>query len=209
MRLAMPIWCSIMRQGDLFGNEIAGALPVAGLRLVEDAITTRDEAALVHRIDAAPLAPFRFQRWEGKRLTAHYGRAYDHERGLQVEADPLPGWLLDLRKRLAPLFATAEQDWVQALLIRYDPGAGIGWHRDRPIYGRIMGLSLGAPAVMRFRRRLSETAGTGERTKFARASVTLPPLSLYLLDGAARQEWEHSIAPMDVTRRSITFRTLR
>ncbi|WP_240956977.1 alpha-ketoglutarate-dependent dioxygenase AlkB [Pseudopontixanthobacter vadosimaris] len=199
----------MMRQGNLFANGSGGAPPLAGLRLVEDAITARMEAGLADRIDAAPLAPFRFQRWEGKRLTAHYGRAYDHEKGVQVEADPLPGWLLELRATLASLLGTAERDWAQALLIRYDPGAGIGWHRDRPIYGRIMGLSLGAPAVMRFRRRLSAAPGEGERARFARLSVTLPPRSLYLLEGAARQDWEHSIAPMEVTRRSITFRTLR
>jgi alkylated DNA repair protein (DNA oxidative demethylase) len=42
---------------------------------------------------------------------------------------------------------------VQALLIRYDPGAGIGWHRDRPLFEHVVGISLGAPATMRFRRR--------------------------------------------------------
>ena len=128
----------------------------------------------------------------------------DSEKGLQVDADPLPDWLLALRASLAPLFEIAEQELVQALLIRYDPGAGIGWHRDRPIYGRIMGLSLGAPAIMRFRRRLGKNSGEGGRTKFDRVPVALPPRSLYLLDGAARQEWEHSIAPMEDTRRSIT-----
>lgn len=198
-----------MWQGDLFGNEDGGGLPVAGLRLVEEAVSPKAEADLMQRIDGVPLAPFRFQQWEGKRLTAHYGRAYDHEKGLQVDADPLPDWLLELRASLAPLFDIAEQELVQALLIRYDPGAGIGWHRDRPIYGRIMGLSLGAPAIMRFRRRLGKISGEGGRTKFDRVPVALPPRSLYLLDGAARQEWEHSIAPMEDTRRSITFRTLR
>lgn len=196
-------------QGDLFGNENGGGLPVEGLRLVEEAVSPEVEADLMQRVDEAPLAPFKFQQWEGKRLTAHYGRAYDHEKGLQVEADPMPAWLLNLRAGLAPLFGMAEQDWVQALLIRYDPGAGIGWHRDRPIYGRIMGLSLGAPTIMRFRRRLAKNPGEGGRANFDRAPFALPPRSLYLLEGAARQEWEHSIAPMEDTRRSITFRTLR
>ena len=43
---------------------------------------------------------------------------------------------------------------------------------------------------------------------FDRRNVALPQGSLYLLSGEVRREWEHSIAPMDVTRRSITFRTL-
>jgi alkylated DNA repair dioxygenase AlkB len=86
------------------------------------------------------------------------------------------------------------------LLIRYDPGAGIGWHRDRPQFGKVFGLSLGAPAKLRLRRR---TPGGFER----RAAV-LEPRSAYLLDGEVRREWEHSIAPVAQTRRSITFRTL-
>jgi alkylated DNA repair dioxygenase AlkB len=34
------------------------------------------------------------------------------------------------------------------------------------------------------------------------------PRSAYLLSGPARQDWEHSIAPGDTLRFSITFRTL-
>ena len=89
---------------------------------------------------------------------------------------------------------------MQALLIRYDPGAGIGWHRDRPVFAHVLGVSLGARAVMRFRRR--RDGG------FDRASAPLAPRAIYHLSGAARHAWEHSIAPMDATRWSITFRSL-
>jgi alkylated DNA repair dioxygenase AlkB len=113
----------------------------------------------------------------------------------------LPDWLRSLREHLGPQVAMDPAELEAALLIRYDPGAGIGWHRDRPQYGEVLGLSLGAPCVMRLRRR---TADGFERRKLA-----LPPRSLYRLSGEVRWQWEHSIAPMDVTRRSITFRTLR
>ena len=89
---------------------------------------------------------------------------------------------------------------VQALLIRYDPGAGIGWHRDRPVFEHVLGISLGAPATMRFRRR--KPGG------FDRATRLLAPRSIYHLTGQVRHEWEHSIAAMEVTRWSITFRSL-
>jgi alkylated DNA repair dioxygenase AlkB len=89
---------------------------------------------------------------------------------------------------------------VQALLIRYDPGAGIGWHRDRPVFEHVLGISLGAAATLRLRRR---SAGG-----FARAAASLAPRSIYHLTGEARHAWEHSIAPLQVTRWSITFRSL-
>lgn len=185
-------------QGDLFRTEEPA---VPGLRLVTGAVTPAEERALAKHIDAAPLEPFQFGQWRGKRLTAHYGSAYDFTRGRLDAAPPLPDWLLALRERLAPLVGLDPADLEAALLIRYDPGAGIGWHRDRPQYGDVLGLSLGAPCTMRLRRRTA--------TGFDRRKLELAPRSLYRLSGEVRWEWEHSIAPMDQPRRSVTFRTLR
>ena len=186
------------RQGELFAAE---APLVPGLMLVADAVAPAEAARLAARIDAAPLQPFEFGQWRGKRLTAHYGSAYDFARGRLGEAPPLPDWLLALRDCLAPLAGMDPAALEAALLIRYDPGAGIGWHRDRPQYGEVLGLSLGAPCVMRLRRRVADG--------FERRKLALPQRSLYRLAGEVRWDWEHSIAPMDVTRRSVTFRTLR
>lgn len=184
-------------QGELF----AAPPVVSGLVLVEGAVSAAEEAALAAHIDAAPLAPFEFGQWRGKRLTVNYGSAYDYQRARPKDAPPLPDWLIGLRERLAPLVGRDPAAFVQGLLIRYDPGAGIGWHRDRPQYGEVIGLSLSNSATLRLRRRTP--AG------FERRSVELPPRSLYLLTGEVREQWEHSIAPMEVVRRSITLRTMR
>lgn len=175
--------------------------PVPGLALVPAAIGTGETRALEALIDAAPLAPFRFGQWQGKRLTASYGSGYDYQRGRLAEAPPIPPPLRALAEALAPQVGVDPNAIAQALLIRYDPGAGIGWHRDRPQYAEVLGLSLSAPAVLRLRRR---TAGG-----FERRNIDLPPRSLYRLSGEVRQEWEHSIAPLEQARRSVTFRTLR
>lgn len=184
-------------QGELF----AAPPIVPGLVLVERAVSEAEERALEAHIDAAPLAPFQFGQWEGKRLTVHYGSAYDFGRQRLDPAPPLPDWLVAARERLAPQVGRDPAAFQAALLIRYDPGAGIGWHRDRPQYGEVLGLSLSAPCVLRLRRRTERG--------FERRKIELPPRSLYLLSGEVRTEWEHSIVPMDVTRRSITLRTLR
>ena len=186
------------KQGELFGvNEPV----VPGLVLVPEAVSPEEERALAARIDAAPLEPFRFGQWRGKRMTVHYGRAYDFARGRLDEAPPLPDWLVALRERLGPLVGVDPAALEAALLIRYDPGAGIGWHRDRPQFGDVLGLSLGAPCTLRLRRRTE--AG------FERRAVPLPARSLYRLSGEVRHDWEHSIVPMEETRWSVTFRTLR
>lgn len=187
----------MLNQGELF----AAPPLVPGLRLIEGAVSEAEQRELEVRIDAAPLAPFQFGQWEGKRLTTHYGSGYDFTSQRLAGAPPLPGWLLTLRDKLAPKMALEPALFEAALLIRYDPGAGIGWHRDRPQYDKVLGLSLSAPCVFRLRRRTA--------TGFERRNIDLPPLSAYLLEGEVRRDWEHSIVPMDVTRRSITFRTLR
>jgi alkylated DNA repair dioxygenase AlkB len=184
-------------QHDLFTD--APILP--GFTLWTDVVSTMEESELEALLDAAPLAPFQFGPWEGKRLTAYYGHGYDFGRGKLKEAPPMPGWLRDLADRAERVTGQPSGAFVQALLIRYDPGAGIGWHRDRPQFGTVAGLSLGSAAALRLRRRTA--------TGFERRTVLLPPRSLYRLEGEARHGWEHSIAPADRTRRSITLRTLR
>ncbi|MXO66603.1 alpha-ketoglutarate-dependent dioxygenase AlkB [Altererythrobacter endophyticus] len=188
-------------QGDFFADT-PPAFTVPGLTLVEEAITCEQERDYAAAIDVAPLAPFRFGQWEGKRLTVNYGSAYDYARGKVTDAPDFPAWLEALKHQLAPLFDLDPAALRQALLIRYDPGAGIGWHRDRPQYGDVLGLSLSAPAVLRLRQR-QESGG------FRRHTVPLARRSAYRLSGKARQEWEHSIVPMEVTRHSITLRTMR
>ena len=185
-----------LHQPDLF----AALAVLPGFSLVEDFVASGEEAELSARIDAAGLAPFKFQGWEGKRLTASYGYSYDFERGRILPAEPIPDWLMPLRERIAVWAKLDPERLVQALLIRYDPGAAIGWHRDRPQFGEVFGLSLGSEVPLRLRRRAEG--------KFERRAVALPPRSLYRLSGEARQGWEHSIAPQETTRRSITFRTL-
>nr|WP_116092085.1 alpha-ketoglutarate-dependent dioxygenase AlkB [Sphingomonas crusticola] len=181
-------------------KDLFEAAPVPGLVVADNLISDSEEAALIAAIDATELAPFRFQGWLGKRLTHSFGWHYDFDRAQFAKADPIPEWLLPLRSKAAGFAGMAAEEFVQALLIRYDPGAGIGWHRDRPVFEHVLGISLGNPATLRLRRR----TGLG----FERASVELVPRSVYHLSGSVRHEWEHSIAPMDVPRWSITFRSL-
>ena len=181
---------------DLFQDQL---LP--GLATATELVTPSEESELIARIGAVALAPFRFQGWTGKRLTHSFGWSYDFDRGRLDAGDPLPDWLLHLRERAATLARMPAEELVQALLSRYDRGAGIGWHRDRPAFEHVIGLSLGAPSTMRLRRR---RPGGG----FDRASFPLEPRAADHLTDEARHEWEHSIAPVLQPRWSITFRSL-
>jgi alkylated DNA repair dioxygenase AlkB len=180
---------------DLFGLPI-----VPGCSLRQDFIAEEEQRDLIARIDNTQLSPFRFRQWTGKRLTHSFGWSYDFVTGGFAATEPIPDWLRPLQARAARAAGLDAEELVQAMLIRYDPGAGIGWHRDRPVFEHIIGISLGEPATLRFRRR----AGT----RFERASLPLAPRSIYHLSGQARHGWEHSIAEMAATRWSVTFRSL-
>lgn len=184
-------------QLNLFGSLPQGP---AGIATIEGIVSPDEERVLIAAIDATDPTPFRFQGWLGRRLTSSFGWTYDFDAGRSIEAPAIPAFLLQVRARAAAFARLDPDDLVQALLIRYDPGAGIGWHRDRPMFEHVIGVSLGAVATMRLRRR--------RPVGFYRAALPLVPRAAYHLSGEARHDWEHSIAPLDETRWSITFRSL-
>jgi alkylated DNA repair dioxygenase AlkB len=173
---------------------------IAGLRYAEAVVGEAEEEQLIERLIRTDLSPFRFHGWLGNRKTKSFGWRYDFDDASFAPTDPVPGWLAPLRETAGAFAGVQAEDFVHVLLARYDPGAGIGWHRDRDVFDQVVGISLAAPATLRFRRR--KPGG------FDRANLEVAPRSAYLLSGEARREWEHSITPGDALRFSITFRTL-
>ena len=185
-------------QPSLF--EAPPALP-EGMRLQAELITAEAERALTERFSSLPFEPFQFRGFEGRRRVVSFGWRYDFAHGRLGPAEPLPAWLLPLREGAAAFLGVRPEMLEHALLTEYAPGAAIGWHKDRPEFGEVAGVSLGAPCTFRLRRR----AGGG----WERRSFTAPPRSAYTLQGPARTEWEHSIPPVEALRWSVTFRTLK
>lgn len=171
-----------------------------GLKVAVEQLAAAEETELISRIEGMGLVPFRFQQWLGKRESRSFGWNYDFQTGNFARTDPIPAWLEPLRKKVAEFARVPLDNLEQVILLRYGADAGIGWHRDRSVFGEVMGVSLGTEATLRFRRR--SAAG------FIRAHVPLAPRSFYLLSGEARNEWDHSIQPTGAPRWSITFRTL-
>jgi alkylated DNA repair dioxygenase AlkB len=186
-------------QANLFGDDRPPQPP--GLAYRPGFLDAAEEAALAAHLAELPFQAFQFHGFEGKRRTLSFGWRYVFDgSGLQA-GEPMPEWLLPCRDRAAAWAGLAPAALEHALLTEYAPGAGIGWHRDRSVFGDVVGISLLAPARLRFRRK---AAGQWERT-----ALLAEPRSAYILRGEARTDWEHSIAPMDSLRYSITFRTMR
>jgi len=173
---------------------------IAGLDYREEVVNEAEERELIDRLDALDLSPFRFQGWLGNRKTMSFGWRYDFDDASFSRTEPIPDWLNPVREKAAAFAGLNPDDFAHVLLARYDPGAGIGWHRDRDVFEPVVGLSLATPATLRFRQRTS--------TGFRRVGLEVAPRSAYLLSDESRWDWEHRITPGDQLRFSITFRTM-
>ena len=160
------------------------------------------EQALLAEIERLDFHEIRMHGVVAKRTARHFGLDYDYERrGVVTDVDPIPDWLLGVRVAAAELAGVGADELVEALVQRYPEGSTIGWHRDAPMFGTVVGVSLASACRMRFRR----DAG-GERRTF---ELELEPRSGYVLAGPARTHWQHHVPPTKALRYSITFRTLR
>jgi DNA oxidative demethylase len=182
-------------QADLFAQPL-----IDGLDYRAEFITAAEHDELIEQLGAVDVTPFRFHGWLGNRKTKTFGWRYDFDDASFTPAEPIPDWLLPLRSKAASFARVGPEEFAHVLLARYDPGAGIGWHRDRPQFELVVGISLVSPAMMRFRQRTDDG--------FRRAKLLIEPRSAYLLSGQSRWDWEHSISPGEELRFSITFRTL-
>jgi alkylated DNA repair dioxygenase AlkB len=172
-----------------------------GFRYEPDFLSADEERDLVARFAGLPFRPFEFRGYLGKRRVVSFGWRYDFNTQALARADAIPDFLLPLRDRAARFGGVAPGDFQHVLLTEYAGGAEIGWHRDRFVFGRVVGISLLSPCTLRFRRKRD--------ARWERASPIVEPRSAYLLEGPSRTEWEHSIPAIDGLRYSITFREYR
>jgi alkylated DNA repair dioxygenase AlkB len=188
-------------QISLFGDPPEAPAFPDGFAYEPELITPAHEAKLLEDIRELPFREFEFQGFTGKRRVVSFGWRYDFNTHRLEPADPIPDFLSDVRQSAAQFAALDAAALEQALVTEYSAGAAIGWHRDRPVFGDVIGISLLSPCTFRLRRQ----AGEG----WERVSLTAEPRSVYLLRGAVRTEWEHSIPAVETLRYSITFRTRR
>jgi alkylated DNA repair dioxygenase AlkB len=172
-----------------------------GFKYQPGLISSADERALLSEIEKLPFKEFEFHGFVGKRRTVSFGWQYDFSDAMLRRADEIPEFLTPLRQAAAEFAGLPPELLQHALVIEYSPDASIGWHRDKAVFGDVIGISLLSSSRFRFRRKLGAS--------WERVSLTVEPRSAYLLRGPSRTEWEHSIPAVESLRYSITFRSLR
>ena len=182
---------------DLFGEP---QLP-DGFRYRPDVLSAAEEKQMAARFAALPLKPFEFHGYPGNRRIFTFGHKYMFAGADTSEDHSIPDAMRPLMEIAGQISGKPADSFAQVMVTEYAPGAGIGWHLDRPNYEDIVSISFLAPCALRLRRKAGE--------KWERRSAEIAPRSAYLLHGAVRNDWQHSIAPMDRLRYSVTLRTFR
>src|SRR4051794_40279190 len=192
--------------GDLSPFEVSAQVP-DGFIYRTDFISEVEERELILAIEKIHLEPFKYYQFTGKRRTVSFGWQYEFGKTEITTAPELPGFLLPLRTRAGEFFGIDPMALVQASILEYSPGSPIGWHRDIPQFGVVAGISLAAPCRMRFRK--YDRAQSKKSTRGEILSIELQPRSIYLMSGASRESWQHSIPPVKELRYALMMRTLR
>lgn len=190
--------------GDLF--EVPAKVP-DGFIYRPNFISEAEEQALIREIQKLHLTPFKYYQFTGKRRTASFGWQYEFGASEITIAPDIPAFLLPVRTRAGTLFNIDPNNLAQASIIEYSTGSPIGWHRDIPHFGVVVGISLGAACRMRFRQYHRVRSKNLQRDQIL--SIELHPRSIYLMSAASREIWQHSIPPVKELRYSIMMRTLR
>src|SRR5262247_1102472 len=115
-------------------------------------ISEAEEQELIRQIQTLQLTPFKYYQFTGKRRTASFGWDYEFGTSDITKAPDMPAFLFPVRARAGTLFNIDPIRLIQASSIEYSIGSPSGWHRDIPHFGVAVGISLGAPCRMRFRK---------------------------------------------------------
>jgi alkylated DNA repair dioxygenase AlkB len=195
-----------LTQASLFDDlpePVPANLP-EGLAYESEFLTRDEERSLIALIRALPLEAAIYKQYTARRRVVSFGGSYDYDANKRLPARELIEDLFPLRARVARWAGVAPEAIAHVLVAEYAPGTPLGWHRDVPDHEDVFGVSLGSTAVLRFRPFPPVAPKRADVVKLRAA-----PRSVYAMRGPARWAWQHSVAPVDETRWSVTMRTSR
>ena len=175
-----------------------------GFRYYHNFITVEEERFLGEVIHNTELPNMMFQGFEAKRKVASFGVDFNFETRKSTKGRDIPAAFFPLIDKVAKHISIAANEFEEVLLTEYPPGAVINWHRDAPPFDLIAGVSLLTDCIFKLR-----PHDKALQNRKAIISLPVQSRSLYIIEGTARSDWQHSIAPVTQTRYSITLRTMR
>jgi alkylated DNA repair dioxygenase AlkB len=175
-----------------------------GFYYYPDFINQEEERQLLALVQQIELHAMVFQGYKAKRKVASFGYDYNFSTRKLTKGIPIPETFDQVIDRVAEQLIIDRDQIAELLVTEYPVGSVINWHRDAPPFESIAGLSLAAGCIFKLR-------PYDQSLRSRRSIVSLPvkQRSLYIMQGSARSDWEHSTAPVHDIRYSITLRTLK
>jgi alkylated DNA repair dioxygenase AlkB len=177
---------------------------VNGFTYTDRFLSPDEHKSLLDYMRTFTLHTFLFQGYEAKRKVVSFGYDYNFENRKLKNGLPIPDGFKPLIEKVAAYISIPSNDFAELLITEYPVGSVINWHRDAPPFDIIAGISLGTDCIFKLRPHEKD-----KQTRKNVISFSVTPGSLYVLQGEAREDWQHSIAPVKQKRFSITLRTLR
>ncbi|SEO26928.1 Alkylated DNA repair dioxygenase AlkB [Niastella yeongjuensis] len=202
----MCIFCWHRILGNNYMPTLFNELPILpeGFYYYPDFISQAEEQQLMEIIQQIELHAMVFHQYTAKRKVASFGYDYNFSTRKITKGISIPetfNWIID---RVSEQLMVSRDQIAELLVTEYPVGSVINWHRDAPPFESIAGISLGIDCIFKLR--------PYEKSLQSRKSIISLPVrqrSLYIMQGPARTDWEHSTAPITDIRYSITFRTLK
>jgi alkylated DNA repair dioxygenase AlkB len=183
--------------------DIGPALP-EGFFCSPGFITEAEEMYLAKTIQQFDLQNMKFHEYEAKRKVISFGRGWSFTDQKLKEGNPIPGEFNFLVERIANHLQIPKESIAQFLITEYPVGSVINWHRDAPPFETIVGVSLLCDCNFKLR-----PHDKTKQTRAATISLLVQRRSIYSMTGIAKTAWQHSTAPLNKIRYSLTFRTLK
>lgn len=183
--------------------DISPTLP-EGFSYQNDFISVPEEAQLLKAIPKLELSTMKFHQYEAKRKVISFGQGWSFTEQQLKTGQPIPDDFMFLVKKVAQRLNIASTCIAQFLVTEYPVGSVINWHRDAPPFDTIAGISLSADCTFKLRPHDKDL-----QTRSATISLPVRQRSLYIMSGLSKTSWQHCTMPLNATRYSLTFRTLR
>ncbi len=174
---------------------------ILGLVYQSEFLSAEEEAQILVAIASLPLLAAKYKEYVARRRVMSFGGSYDLDTNRLAPVVELDARLQPLRERVAQWLGVEPEALVHALVSEYSAGTPLGWHRDSPEFQRIVGVSLGSSATLRFRPYPYDPALVRQVVR-----LDVAPRSIYKIEGNARWHWQHSVDPTAALRWSVTFR---
>ena len=193
------------RAGDQYPLFDFGMTYPNGFTYKPDFITPDEESALIASIENLELTNAPYKEYVANRRIKNFGWSYDPTTNDLVPGEPLPNFLRPLAARIAAYLGIPKSHIIEALVTEYQPGVGVGWHRDNEKADKVIGISLAGWCDFQLQKIGNNRAGRAVEESL---TVTVEPRSIYVMQGESRWDYLHRVVPTKALRYSVTFRTV-